>query len=191
MASSTSASSRAAVSASDLFKRSEWRGHVGTSLCAYENKMRTLSQWGPVGRRNGDTKRCPSGLLAQNASMPMASHFNGHWRGLQAEGKEAEKNKWRTSSTTAAQIMSGRMPTDQQKRSRHGSLALSFYRDESARHGAAQRQGRSVSGTATTCDTSAIVLTSAPCEELPIEKLFAVVTMSIFASLSFIEQAAD
>jgi len=24
----------------------------------------------------------------------MASHFHGHWRGLQAEGKETEKNKW-------------------------------------------------------------------------------------------------
>src|SRR5262245_3983992 len=44
MVASASASSRAAVSASDVFERCE--AFTSGDSCSHENKMRTLSQWG-------------------------------------------------------------------------------------------------------------------------------------------------
>ena len=46
-----------------------------------------------------------------------ATFFEAQWRGLQAPGKEAEKDKWPSSSTTAAPTTSGRTPISTSRRS--------------------------------------------------------------------------
>ena len=72
-----------------------------------------------------------------------ATFMETKWRGLQAPGKEAEKNKWpflinngRTNHRLAERL------SRPGQRIRDGSLALSVHPDEPAGHGGAQRQAR-------------------------------------------------
>jgi arsenite oxidase large subunit len=71
-----------------------------------------------------------------------ATFMETKWRGLQAEGKQAEKDKWPFLINNGRTNCLAECLSRPAKRLGHGSLALSLHRDESAGHDGAKRQGR-------------------------------------------------